>query len=69
MSRHGDDAHIAVVVATALVVGTDGHEAGILAAGPRVGLQADRVKACDGGQLLRQVLQRREARQGTRQQC
>ncbi len=33
MCRHRDDAHIAVVVAAALVVGTDGHQARVLAAG------------------------------------
>ena len=37
--RGGDDAHVPVLVATRVVVGADGHEAGVLTAGSRVGLQ------------------------------
>mmetsp|Transcript_26413 Transcript_26413/g.67196 ORF Transcript_26413/g.67196 Transcript_26413/m.67196 type:complete len:1036 (+) Transcript_26413:699-3806(+) len=57
VSRHGDDAHVAVRVPVGEVVAADGHEARVLAAGARVGLQRHGVKARDGAQLHGQVLE------------
>ena len=45
MGGHGDDAHVAVVVAARLVVRADGHQARILAAGTCLGeLKAGRMR-------------------------
>lgn len=57
MCRDGNDADIAVALAPRAVEGADGHEPCILATGAGVGLQRHGIKTCDGGQLLRQVLQ------------
>ena len=54
----GGGGHIAVLVAAGLVVGADGHEAGVLAAGPGIGLQRHFVEPRDLRQLSCQVLRR-----------
>lgn len=46
--RGRDDAHVAVALAAALVVRADRHQARVLAARARVGLQGHGVEACGG---------------------
>lgn len=52
----GDQADIAVVIASAVVVGTQDQESGIFALGASVGLKGHRCKACGIGQPAIEVL-------------
>mmetsp|Transcript_30563 Transcript_30563/g.85618 ORF Transcript_30563/g.85618 Transcript_30563/m.85618 type:complete len:299 (-) Transcript_30563:1347-2243(-) len=55
VGRGGDDADVPLVVAVGLVVRPDGHQARILPAGPRVGLQRAVVEPGDVHEHVRQL--------------
>ena len=56
VSRCGDKHNITIALTTRLVVGTDNHQAGVLASCTRVGLQRAGCEACDLRQVALELL-------------
>lgn len=57
VGRDGDQANVTLGVTTALVVGTNGTETGILSLGTRVGLERDIIETGDLGQVATELLE------------
>lgn len=57
VGRDGDQADVTLGVTTALVVGTNGTETGILSLGTRVGLERDIIETGDLGQVATELLE------------